>query len=126
VPVLLVGVAGPDDGSDGGREDDALHGVRLRARLQHVVRRANLLLHRQLIALRLVVGRVEHAEDAGAPADGVGDGVVVEGVGPEHLEAVPVRVAGAARQVLLAQRGRRRLRAAAPAGEDGSRHPRAA
>jgi hypothetical protein len=36
--------------------------------------------------LVLLLRRVEHAEDASAPADGVGDGVVVEGVGAEHLE----------------------------------------
>jgi hypothetical protein len=38
------------------------------------------------IALVLLLRRVEHVEDAGAAADGVGDGVVVEGVGVEHLE----------------------------------------
>jgi hypothetical protein len=51
---LLVAVgagagAAPDGGGDGGGEDDPLHGVRLRARLQHVVRRAHLRLHRRLL-----------------------------------------------------------------------------
>jgi hypothetical protein len=49
------------------------------------------------IASVLVLRRVEHAEDAGASAYGVGDGVVVEGVGAEHLEPG----AGAGRQLLL-------------------------
>jgi hypothetical protein len=49
------------------------------------------------IASVLVLRRVEHAEDAGASAYGVYDGVVVEGVGAEHLEPA----ASAGRQLLL-------------------------
>ena len=56
------------------------------------------------VALGLVVGRVEHAEDAGAAPHGVGDGVVVERVGAEQLQPLPVRVAAARRRQVAEQR----------------------
>jgi hypothetical protein len=57
--LLLLVVGAPEDGCDGGGEDDALHGLRLRARLQHVVRRADLRLDRNLLQRTITFGRVQ-------------------------------------------------------------------